>query len=116
MIQRIREYIPNEPIQFKINDQGLELHFINKNSKVSIRTLEDIKQYSVMKLDECSICHEKEPCNIRRVTCKKCTSELCINCYVQVDAQCPFCMFTYGGRFSAHIIEGDIRQILDTKT
>ena len=116
MIRRIREYIPNEPIQFKRNDQGLELHFINKNSKMSIRTLEDIKQCTDMKLDECSICHEKEPCNIRRVACKKCTTELCINCYVQVGGQCPFCLFTYGEKFSIHMIENGVCQILDTKT
>ena len=112
MMKKIREYIPNEPIQFKINDQGLEVHFINKNSKVSIRTLEDIKQYTDMKLDECSICHEKEPCNIHRVTCKKCTSELCINCHVQVGAQCPFCLFTHGEKFGVHMIDDDIRGIL----
>ena len=114
MINQIREYIPNEPIQFKINPESgeTEIHFLNKKLKMSIRTLEDIKQYTEMKLDECSICHEKEPCNIRRVACKKCTTELCINCYVQVGGQCPFCLFTKGEKFSVHVIEDDIRGIL----
>ena len=114
MIQRIREYIPNEPIQFKINSESgeTEIHFLNKKRKMSIRTLQDIKQYTDMKLDECSICHEKEPCNIRRVVCKKCTTELCINCYVQVGWECPFCLFTYGQKFSVHVIDDDIRGIL----
>jgi hypothetical protein len=114
MIQRIREYIPNEPIQFKKNRENgeMEIHFINQKRKMSIRTFEDIKQYTDMKLDECSICHEKEPCNIRRVVCKKCTTELCINCHVQVGAQCPFCLFTNGEKFSVHMIDDDIRGIL----
>jgi hypothetical protein len=112
MIQRIREYIPNEPIQFKINSQSgeTEIHFLNKKTKTTI------PQQVYLKPDECSICHKKEPCNIRRVACKKCTSELCINCYVQVfnkhNKQCPFCLFTYGGKFSVHVIEDDIRGIL----
>jgi len=110
MIKKIREYVPNEPIQFKRNiDTGeIEIHFINKNLKRTIRTLEDIKQYTDMKLDECSICHEKEPFNIRRVVCKKCKSELCINCHIQAfiknKKQCPFCLFTYGEKFSIHMI------------
>lgn len=114
MINQIREYIPNEPIQFKRSTESdeMEIHFINKNSKISIRTLEDIKQYIDMKIDECSICHEKEPFNIRRVICKKCTSELCINCYIQVDTQCPFCLFTHGQKFSVHLIDKDVRGIL----
>ena len=112
MIQRIREYIPNEPIQFKINPESgeTEIHFLNKKIKTTI------PQQVYLKPDECSICHEKEPCNSRRVTCKKCTSELCINCYVQVfnkhNKQCPFCLFTYGQKFSVHIIEDNIRGIL----
>lgn len=116
MIQRIREYIPNEPIQFKINPQSgeTEIHFLTRKQKMTIH------QQVYVKPDECSICHEKEPCNIRRVTCKKCTSELCINCYVQVfnkhNKQCPFCLFTYGQKFAVHVIEDGVRQILDTKT
>lgn len=112
MIRQIREYIPNEPIQFKINPETgeTEIHFLNKKQKTTI------PQQVYLKPDECSICHQKEPCNIRRVTCKKCTSELCINCYVQVfnkhNKQCPFCLFTYGEKFSVHIIDDNIRGIL----
>jgi len=114
MIKQIREYIPNEPLQFKQNDDEIEVHFISKKTIVNVKSLEDID--IDIKLGECSICHEKEPCNIRRVVCKKCKSELCINCYVQVGAQCPFCLFTYGEKFGVHMIEEGVCQILDTKT
>jgi hypothetical protein len=114
MIKKIREYIPNEPIQFKINPESgeTEVHFLNKKTKTTIQSLHQLNQQVCLKLDECSICHEKEPCNIRRVTCKKCTSELCINCYVRVNRKCPFCLFTYGEKFSVHMIDDDIRGIL----
>jgi hypothetical protein len=118
MIQRIREYIPNEPIQFKINPESgeTEIHFLNKKTKTTIQSLHQLNKQVYLKPDECSICHEKEPCNIRRVTCKKCTSELCINCYVQVfknhNKQCPFCLFTYGEKFGVHMIKDNIRGIL----
>ena len=110
MIQRIREHLPNEPLQFKQTSENVEVHFINKKTITTVKSLDDININK--KLDECSICHVKEPLNIRRVVCKKCRSELCINCYVQVDAQCPFCLFTYGEKFSIHMIDSGIRGIL----
>ena len=110
MIKRIREYIPNEPLQFKQINEDVEVHFIRKKSIATVKSLDDI--IDDVKLDECSICHVKEPLNIRRITCKKCTTELCINCYIQVDKQCPFCLFTYGEKFSIHMIDDSIRGIL----
>ena len=110
MIKQIREHLPNEPLQFKQNDEDVEVHFINKKTIMTVKSLDDIN--IDIKFDECSICHTKEPLNIRRVVCKKCKSELCINCYVQLKTQCPFCLFTYGEKFSIHMIDSRIRSIL----
>ena len=130
MIKRIREYIPNEPIQFKKNiyTDNLEIHFINKKEIMTIledNNWEEIKRHidvklSSQRLDECSICYTKEALNIRRVTCTKCASEFCIDCYIQIFRKnkgiikCPFCRFTYGQEFPIYMIEEGVRQILDT--
>ena len=130
MIKRIREYIPNEPIQFKRNvgNGELEIHFINKKSIMTVleeNTWQEIKRHIDVKLsndqsDECSICSTREALNIRRVTCTKCASEFCIDCYIQIfrknkgNIKFPFCRFTYGHEFPTHMIEEGVRQILDT--
>ena len=69
--------------------------------------------------DECSICSTKE-IQKRRVTCTKCASDWCVNCYISIFRtnkgiiKCPFCRFAYGEEFPECMVEIGVQQILDS--
>ena len=111
--KKIREYIPNVNIEFMFNDntQLLEIVFIEEKSVMSIlkdNTWAEIKRHinaiiSKNKDTDCSICCEKI---ISRTGCTKCSSDWCVECYInlfktgQGIIKCPYCRFEYGFRMN----------------
>ncbi len=86
-------------------------------------TWDEIKRHIDAKMsneknDECSICSTKE-IQKRRVTCPKCASDWCVNCYINIFRtnkgiiKCPFCRFAYGQEVPDCMVEIGVKQILD---
>jgi transcription elongation factor Elf1 len=71
------------------------------------------------KADECSIFYKRND-KKRRVTCGKCASEWCVDCYINIFKtnkgiiKCPFCKFMYGQEFPEYMVELGVQQILDS--
>jgi hypothetical protein len=87
-------------------------------------TWDEIKRHIDAKLsneksNECSICSTNVIIK-RRVSCTKCASDWCIDCYINIFRtkkgiiKCPFCRFTYGNQFPDYMIEIGVQQILDS--
>lgn len=128
LLNKIKHYIPNEKINFKKNKitGNLEIIFINKKAVMTIlecNTWDEIKRHIDAKINdekrnECSICATNE-LQKKRVTCTKCASEWCINCYISIFRtnkgiiKCPFCRFAYGEEFSEDMIEIGIQEIIN---
>jgi len=129
LIHRIKDYLPNEKIQFKKHEITGDLQIIFTNKKAIMTVLEsntwdEIKRHIDAKMsneknDECSICSTKE-IQKRRVTCTKCASDWCVNCYISIFRtnkgiiKCPFCRFAYGEEFPEYMVEIGVQQILDS--
>lgn len=129
LIYKIKDYLPNEKIQFKKHEitGDLQIIFTNKKAIMTIldcNTWDEIKRHIDAKMsnernDECSICSTKEM-QKRRVTCTKCASEWCIDCYISIFRtnkgiiKCPFCRFAYGQEFPEYMVEFGVQQILDS--
>jgi len=128
LIHRIRDYLPNEKIQFNIHEitGDLEIIFTDKKAMMTVldsNTWDEIKRHIDVKLsneksDECSICSTNE-LKKRRVTCTKCANEWCVNCYIRIFRankgiiKCPFCRFSFGVEYPKYMVEIGVRQILD---
>lgn len=129
LIHKIKDYLPNEKIQFRKNeDTGyLEIIFTDKKAIMTIlecNTWDEIKRHIDAKMSnekngECSICSTKE-IQKGRVTCNKCAGEWCVNCYISIFRKnkgiikCPFCRFAYGNEFPEYMVEIGVQQILDS--
>jgi len=127
LIHKIKDYLPNEKIQFKKHEitGDLQIIFINKKAIITIlesNTWDEIKRHIDAKMsneknDECSICYTKD-IQKRRVTCTKCASDWCGNCYISIFRtnkgiiKCPFCRFAYGEEFPECMVEIGVQQIL----
>ena len=128
LVHKIIDYLPNEKIHFKKNDITgyLEIIFTNKKAIMTIienNTWDEIKRHIDVKMsnernDECYIC-STEGLKKQRVTCPKCASEWCVNCYVSIFRtnkgiiKCPFCRFAYGQENPEYIVEIGVQQILN---
>ena len=128
LIHKIKAYLPNEKIQLKKHEITGDLQIIFTNKKAIMTVLEsntwdEIKRHIDAKMsneknDECSICSTKE-IQKRRVTCNKCASDWCVNCYISIFRtnkgiiKCPFCRHAYGEEFPEYMIEIGVQQILD---
>ena len=129
LIHKIKAYLPNEKIQLKKHEITGDLQIIFTNKKAIMTVLEsntwdEIKRHIDAKMsneknDECSICSTKE-IQKRRVTCNKCASDWCVNCYISIFRtnkgiiKCPFCRFAYGEEFPEYMVEIGVQQILDS--
>jgi hypothetical protein len=127
LIHKIKDYLPNEKIQFKKHEITGELQIIFTNKKAIMTVLEsntwdEVKRHIDAKMSnekngECSICSEIQK---RRVTCTKCASDWCVNCYISIFRtnkgiiKCPFCRFAYGEEFPECMVEIGVQQILDS--
>ena len=127
LIHKIKDYLPNEKIQFKKHEitGDLQIIFTNKKAIMTVlqsNTWDEIKRHIDVKMsnkqnDECSICSTNE-IQKRRVTCTKCASDWCVNCYIIIFRtnkgiiKCPFCRFAYGKEFPEHMVEIGVQQIL----
>jgi len=127
LIHKIKDYLPNEKVQFTKHEitGDLQIIFTNKKAIMTIlesNTWDEIKRHIDAKMsdeenDECSICFTNEV-QERRVTCTKCASDWCVNCYISIFRtnkgiiKCPFCRFAYGQEFPEHMIEICVQQIL----
>ena len=127
LIHKINDYLPNEKIQFKKDEitGDLQIIFTNKKAIMTIlesNTWDEIKRHIDAKMsneknDECSICSTNK-IQKGRLTCGKCASDWCINCYISIFRtnkgliKCPFCRFTYGEVFSDYMIEQGVQEIL----
>ena len=127
LIHKIKDYLPNEKIQFKKHEitGDLQIIFTNKKAIITIlesNTWDEIKRHIDAKMsneknDECSICYTKD-IQKRRVTCTKCASDWCANCYISIFRtnkgiiKCPFCRFAYGEEFPECMVEIGVQQIL----
>ena len=123
LITKIKEYIPNENIEFIYRDDGIiELRFYDRKALMSIlpsNTWNEIKRHidaKINKIDtDCTIC-----CNLikQRVTCTKCSNFTCINCYINMCKEnnglciCPFCKFTHGHKVNKHMLKLIIEHML----
>lgn len=130
IIHKIKEYIPNELIQFKKHEitGDLQIHFPKYGAIMTVSdddTWEQIKRHINKKISnqidhECSICMTSETIKIRKVSCAKCASDWCIDCYINIFRInkgiiiCPYCRFSYGNEFPDNMIEIGIQQILST--
>jgi len=128
LVHRIRDYLPNEKIQFKKHEitGDLEIIFTNKKAMMTIldsNTWDEIKRHIDVKMsnersNECSICSTNE-IQKRRVTCTKCANEWCVNCYIRIFrtnkgiTKCPFCRYSIGEEFPEYMVEIGVQQILD---
>ena len=124
LIHKIKDYLPNEPIQFKRHKMtgDLQILFTNKNTLTSVQncTWDEIKRQIDFilheKSDDCSICCE--PIKTRRTHCTKCARDWCINCYINIFRtnkgliKCPFGRFTYGQTVPDALVEIGVQQIL----
>lgn len=129
IIHKIKEYLPNEKIQFRKHEctNDLQIIFTDKKAIMTIleeNTWDEIKRHIDAKLsnkksNECSICYTNVIIK-RRVSCTKCASDWCIDCYINIFRtnkgiiKCPFCRFTYGNQFPDYMIEIGVQQILDS--
>lgn len=129
LIHKINNYLPNEKIQFKKHKitGDLQIIFTTKKAIMTIldcNTWDEIKRHIDIKMsnernDECSICSTME-IQKRRITCTKCASEWCINCYISIFKtnngiiKCPFCRFSYGEEYPEYMVEIGVQQILDS--
>jgi len=129
LIHKIKDYLPNEKIQFKKHEitGDLQIIFTDKKAIMTIldsNTWDEIKRHIDAKIsnknnDNCSICSTDELKN-RRVTCTKCASEFCVTCYINIFRtnkgiiKCPFCRFAYGQEYPDYMIEVCIQKILDS--
>ena len=129
LIHQISSYLPKEKIQFQINKvtKNIEIIFTDKKAIITIledNTWDEIKHHidakiSKDKTDECSICSTEE-IQKRRVTCTKCASDWCTDCYINIFRvnkgiiKCPFCRFTYGEEFPDCMIETGVKEIVNT--
>ena len=127
LVHKIKDYLPNEKIQFKKHEitGDLQIIFTNKKAIMTIlesNTWDEIKRHIDAKMsneqkNECSICSTNE-IQKKRVTCTKCASEWCVNCYVSIFRtnkgiiKCPFCRFTYGQEMPEYMVEMGVQQIL----
>jgi len=127
IIHKIKDYLPYEKIQFKKHEitGDLQIIFTNKKAIMTIlesNTWDEIKRHIDAKMNneqknECSICSTNE-IQKKRVTCTKCASEWCVNCYVSIFRtnkgiiKCPFCRFTYGQEMPDYMVEMGVQQIL----
>ena len=127
LIHQIKDYLPNEEIHFKKHEitGDLQIIFTNKKAIMTViesNTWDEIKRHidakiSIERNDECSICSTTD-IQKSRVTCTKCASEWCVNCYVSIFRtnkgiiKCPFCRFMYGQEFPEHMIEIGVQRIL----
>ena len=129
LISKIKDYLPNEKIQFKKHEitGNLQVIFTDKKAIMTIlecNTWDEIKRHIDAKMcsskreTECSICATNE-IQKRRVSCPKCASYWCLNCYISIFRtnkgviKCPFCRYTYGQKFPDYMIEMGIKEILD---
>jgi len=129
LINKIKNYLPNEELRFKTHKITGDLQIIFTNKKAIMTILEDntwdeIKHHidtkmSNSKSDECSICSTKETKQTQRVTCTKCASDWCVDCYINIFREnkgiikCPFCRFTYGQQMSDYMVNMGVQQILN---
>jgi hypothetical protein len=129
IIHKIKEYLPNEKLQFKRNEytNNIEVFIIDKRATITVleeNTWDEIKRHIDVKISnekpiECSICLSKDII-IRRATCTKCARDWCIDCYINIFRtnngiiKCPFCRFTYGNIFPDNMIEIGVQQILNS--
>ena len=128
LIHKIKNYLPNEKIQFKKHKFTGDLQIIFTNKKAIMTVLEsntwdEIKRHIDAKIsneknDECSICSTNKI--QKRVTCTKCASYWCVNCYINIFRankgiiKCPFCRFAYGEEFPECMVDIGVQQILDS--
>ena len=128
LIHKIKDYLPNEKIQFKKDEITGDLQIIFTNKKAIMTVLEsntwdEIKRHIDAKMsneknDECSICSSREMIQIRRVSCPKCACDWCVDCYINIFRtnkgiiKCPFCRYSYGRQFPDHMVEMGVREIL----
>ena len=126
LVHKIKDYLSNEKIQFRKHEitGDLQIIFTNKKAIMTIlesNTWDEIKRHIDAKMsndqtNECSICSADE--QKKRVTCTKCASEYCVNCYVSIFRtnkgiiKCPFCRFNYGQEMPDFMVEMGVQQIL----
>jgi hypothetical protein len=90
IINKIKEYLPNEKIQIMKHEgtNDNQIFFTDKKAIMTIleeNTWDEIKRHidsilSNEKSNECSICYTNAIIK-RRVTCTKCASDCCIDCF-----------------------------------
>ena len=128
LLHKIKNYLPNEKIQFNKNKNtgDLQILFTNKKAIMTIletNTWDEIKRHIDVKMSnekskKCSICSTNE-IQKNRVTCTKCSSEWCVDCYINIFRvnkgiiKCPFCRFSCGIEFPDYMIEQGVQNILD---
>jgi uncharacterized paraquat-inducible protein A len=129
LIHKIKEYIPNEKIEFRLHKitGAIQIIFIDKHAIMSItdcNTWDEIKRHidakiSNEKSNECSICFT-DKIKKRRVSCAKCANNWCVYCYIEIFREnnglivCPFCRYTYGNRFPSFMVELGVKEILQS--
>lgn len=128
LMHKIKDYLPNEKIQFTKHEitGDLQIIFTDKKAIMTIlecNTWDEIKRHIDAQISEkndvCCICSTKQ-IQQRRVTCTKCASDWCLNCYISIFRankgiiKCPFCRFVYGHEFPDHLVEIGVKQILDS--
>jgi len=125
MKQKIKDYIPNEEIQFKTHEygRGLQVTFTNRRATMTVlkcNTWDEIKRnidskMSNEKSNECSICSTEIQ---KRTSCNKCAADWCVDCYVSIFRsnkgiiKCPFCRYEFGQVWPDDIIEIGVQEIL----
>lgn len=130
LIHKIKDYIPNEKIQFNKNELtgDLEIIFVNKKALMTIlecNTWEEIKRHIDAKMsngknEQCFICFSKFSNETQklRVSCAKCANDYCVDCYISIFRtnkgmiKCPFCRYTFGVEFPDSMIEIGVQNIL----
>ena len=126
IIKKIKEYVPNEQMQFRKHEytENLEILFIDKKAIMTVlqnNTWDEIKRHIDTKINdnktnECFICSAQEI--QKRVSCPKCAFYWCIDCYINIFRtnkgiiKCPFCRFTYGNEGTENMIELGVQEIL----
>jgi hypothetical protein len=128
LIHKIIEYIPNEKVRFVKHEVTGNLQIIFTNKKVIItiseyNTWEEVKRYIDTKIsneknEECLICSKNE-LQKKRITCIKCASEICVNCYISIfrenkgTIKCQLCNYIYG-EVPEYMVEMSVQKILDS--
>jgi hypothetical protein len=129
LIHKIKDYLPNEKIQFNRNKltRNLEIIFENKNAIMTILesdTWEQNKRYidhimSNEKSEVCFICSTNK-IQKKRISCNKCAGDYCIDCYISIFRTnkgiiiCPFCRYSIGVEFPECMIEFGVQNILES--